>query len=53
MNVDFSFLGKPVFWSAMGVLIALRGVSSRGTESWDRSQLFHKLTVTQVATYAF
>ena len=29
------------------------GVSSRGTESWDRSQLFHKLTVTQVAIYTF
>jgi hypothetical protein len=31
----------------------IAGVSSRGTESWDRSQLFHKLIITQVAIYAF
>ena len=29
------------------------GVSSNGTEIWDRAQTFHKLTVTLMAIYAF
>ena len=42
-----------VFISIISFAASLEGVSSRGTESWDRSQLFHKLTITQVAIDAF
>jgi hypothetical protein len=31
----------------------LRGVRSRGTESWDRAHPLHKLTITPMAMYTF